>query len=119
MAIPKPETEAGRERRLAQWEAWHGRVRETASRAWETGRVFYVVKLNLGGTVGSWTGSLGDDVSGALQTIEAVGWRLDSTGYVYQPVRKRPHALPDTAQMAGNIVGIYTFRRPGPPPLQT
>jgi hypothetical protein len=51
-----------------------------------------------------------------LQTIEAVGWRLDSTGYVYQPLRERSHALTDTQQMTGNVLGDYTFRRPQMPP---
>jgi hypothetical protein len=58
-------------------------VDETARQAWESGRLFYVVTLNLGGTVADWTSMSvadGDDVAGALQTIEAVGLRLDSTG---------------------------------------
>jgi hypothetical protein len=92
---------------------------QSAREAWDSGRLFYVVKLNLGGTVADWTSisaSDSDDVAGALQTIEAVGWRLDLTGYVYQPLRERSHALTDTQQMTGNIVGIYTFRRPQPAP---
>jgi hypothetical protein len=118
--IPKPETEQERQRRLAQWESWLRGVNESARQAWESGRLFYVVKLNLGGTVADWTSmssSDGDDVAGALQTIEAVGWRLDSTGYLYQ-LRERSHMLTDTQQMTGNIVGIYTFRRPQAPPAQ-
>jgi hypothetical protein len=119
--IPKPETEQERQRRLAQWESWLRGVNESARQAWESGRLFYVVKLNLGGTVADWTSmssSDGDDVAGALQTIEAVGWRLDSTGYLYQLLRERSHMLTDTQQMTGNIVGIYTFRRPQAPPAQ-
>jgi hypothetical protein len=119
--IPKPETEQERQRRLAQWESWLRGVDEAARQAWESGRLFYVVKLNLGGTTAAWTSmseSDGDDAAGALQTIEAVGWRLDSTGYLYRPLRERSHALTDTQQMTGNLVGIYTFRRPqlAPPP---
>ena len=120
MVMPKPETEEQRQRRLAQWEEWLRRIHETAAQAWESGRAFHVVKLNLGGTAAGWmttTESSGEDVPGALQTIEAVGWRLDSTGYVYQPLRERSHALTDSTQMTGNVVGIYTFRRPKVPPM--
>jgi hypothetical protein len=51
-------------------------------------------------------------VSGILQQIEAVGWHLHDIGYVYQPLRERSHALTTSNIMTGNIVGIYTFRRP-------
>jgi hypothetical protein len=117
--IPKPETEEERTRRLAQWEAWLRGIDDAARQAWESGRGFHVVKLNLGGSTASWMStsqSTGDDVAGALQTIEAVGWRLDDIGYVYQPLRERSTMLTDTQQMTGNIVGIYTFRRPQPAP---
>jgi hypothetical protein len=82
---------------------------------WDTGRAFYVAKLNLGGTEASWMAvreSAADDVAGALQTIESVGWQLESTGYVFQPFRERSHALTDSAGITGRIIGVYTFRRP-------
>lgn len=119
---PKPETEQKRQCRISAWQSWLEGVHNAAKEAWESGRLFHVVKLNLGGTTASWVGmaeSGGDDVAGALQTIEAVGWRLDSTGYVYQPLRERSHALTDTQQMTGNVLGIYTFRRPQVPPPPT
>lgn len=47
-----------------------------------------------------------------LKAIEDVGWRIFHIGYVYQPIKERSHALTDSAHMTGNIVGIYTFRRP-------
>jgi hypothetical protein len=118
--IPKPETEAERTRRIAQWQAWLRSLDDGARQAWESGRVFYVVKMSLGGSNASWmamNATDGDDIAGALQTIEAIGWRLDSTGYVYQPLRERSHALTDTQQMTGNIIGIFTFRRPSVPPV--
>jgi hypothetical protein len=119
--IPPVETEEERERRVRQWETWLRGIDESARGAWKSGREFYVIKLSLGGSTAGWmttSTSEGDDVAGALQAIEAVGWQLDSSGYVYQPLRERSHALTDTQQMTGNVIGIYTFRRPQtePPP---
>ena len=86
---------------------------------WDSGRTYFIVKLNLGGTLASWskgqTTHEGDDASGALQAIEAVGWRLDHIGYVYQPLKERAAPIVEWV-MAGNVVGIYTFRRPEVPP---
>jgi hypothetical protein len=99
---------------VQQWQDWMSVVRTDAQQTWESGRTFYVAKFNLGGTVAgfmSMNQSQGDDVAGALQTIEGIGWRLDSTGYVYQPLKERSHMITDSAQMTGNVVGIYTFRR--------
>jgi hypothetical protein len=92
---------------------------ENARAWWESGRTYYIVKLSLGGTVAGLTTHAeidADDVSGILQQIEAVGWDLHDIGYVYQPLRERSHALTTSNIMTGNIVGIYTFRRPEPPP---
>jgi hypothetical protein len=116
--VARPETEAERLRRLQLWETWIKSVGDTAREAWDSGRAFHVVKLNLGGSTAgfmSMVESEGDDAAGALQTIESVGWRLDDVGYVYQPLKERSHALTDSAHMTGNIVGIYTFRRPPEP----
>ena len=86
---------------------------------WDSGRTYFIVKLNLGGTLASWTKGQttheGDDASGALQAIEAVGWRLDHIGYVYQPLKERAAPIAESV-MAGNVVGIYTFRRSEAPP---
>jgi hypothetical protein len=49
-----------------------------------------------------------------LQAIEAVGWRLDHIGYVYQPLKERAAPIVESV-MAGNV-GIYTFRRSEVPP---
>ncbi|HET6791558.1 MAG TPA: hypothetical protein VFI35_08250 [Actinomycetota bacterium] len=91
------------------------RVEADALRAWDMGRTFYVLRLNLGGTVAglliNWT-KPGDDPALALQVVEGVGWRLESAGYVYQPLRERSHILTDSAEMTGDVLGIYTFRRP-------
>src|ERR1044071_3636127 len=46
----------------------------------------------------------GDDVSGVLQQIEAIGWSLFDIGYVYQPLRERVHALTTSNIITGNIV---------------
>jgi hypothetical protein len=98
------------------WQAWIDSITGAAREAWGTGRVFHVVKLDCGGTVAGYmsqSSTGGDDVAGALQVIESVGWRLDSSGYVYQPLKERSHALTDSANLTGNIIGIFVFRRAG------
>ena len=99
----------------SKWMHEMSAIRGSAQSAWDSGRVFYVVKLSLGGTTAgfmSQSAVAGEDVTRALQTIEAVGWRLDDAGYVYQPLKERSSALTDSAHLSGNIVGVYTFRRP-------
>jgi hypothetical protein len=96
------------------------RAQQTSAKDWwDSSRTYFIVKLNLGGTLASWTKGQttheGDDASGALQAIEAVGWRLDHIGYVYQPLKERAAPIVESV-MAGNVVGIYTFRRPEVPP---
>jgi hypothetical protein len=96
------------------------RAQQTSAKDWwDSGRTYFIVKLNLGGTLASWTKGQttheGDDASGALQAIEAVGWRLDHIGYVYQPLKERAAPIVESV-MAGNVVGIYTFRRSEVPP---
>ncbi len=81
---------------------------------WDSDRVYYIVKLGLGGTVAglvSHAESDAEDVSGIVQQVEAIGWHLYHIGYVYQPLRERSHALTTSNIMTGNIVGIYTFHR--------
>jgi hypothetical protein len=90
------------------------RYAEDARAWWDSGRIYYIVKLSLGGTIAqlmSHADVEGEDVSGILQQIEAIGWQLYDIGYVYQPLRERSHALTTSNIMTGNIVGIYTFHR--------
>ena len=91
-------------------------VGESATQAWNSGRMFHTVTLHHGGTeagsIGQGKAVQGHDVAGALQVIETAGWRLEATGYVFQPLKERSHVLTDSTQVTGNIVGIYTFRRP-------
>ena len=85
----KPETEAERLRRVQLWETWIKSVGDSAREAWDSGRSFHVVKLNLGGSTAgfmSMVESEGDDAAGALPIIESVGWRVSDVGYVYQPL---------------------------------
>jgi hypothetical protein len=60
------------------------------------------------------------DVPGALQTIEEVGWTLLDMSCVFVPTKHQSHMLTDSANVAGTIVGMFTFRRtpdaPPPPP---
>ena len=90
-------------------------VGESATQAWNSGRMFHTVTLHHGGTEAGYISRKtvqGHDVAGALQVIEAAGWRLEATGYVFQPLKERSQVLSDSMQVTGNIVGIYTFRRP-------
>ena len=111
--VSKAENQAELDR--IRWDTWIKDVTRTAQEAWASGRAFYVVRMNLGGSEAGFMSRSavgGDDVAGALQVIEGTGWRLDDVGYVYQPLKERSHALTDSASMTGNIVGVYTFRRP-------
>ena len=104
--------EEARKRAVARWA-------EDAKAWWESGRTYYILTVNHGGTVAGLVEHKdleGEDVSGVLQQIEAIGWQLYDIGYVYQPLRERSHALTTSNIMTGNIVGIYTFRRPEAPP---
>jgi hypothetical protein len=101
---------------LDAWKAWITWIAKDAKDAWDSGRTFHVVRLNLGGQVSGFLSRQrveADDVPGALQQIEAIGWRLFDTGYAYEPLRQRSHMLTDTQQMTGNLIGVYTFKRPG------
>ena len=97
-------------------------VGQAAAQAWDSGREFHVVELSHGGqTAGYVEGAktaTGDDVGGALQVIEAVGWKLEQAGYVYRNLIHQSTILTDTARITGDIIGVYTFRRPVaiPPP---
>ena len=99
----------------AKRRAFIQQVTQDAKAHWESGRTFYVAKFDLGAsTPPGWMSVMrsgGDDVAGALQMIEKIGWRLDSSGYVLQPVRESPSAT-DPVGGAGRIIGVYTFKRP-------
>jgi hypothetical protein len=97
---------------------WEGRlvaIAQQAALAWEAGKLFHVVKLELEGK-GFFGGTQveGDDVSAALQAVERVGWLLVDCGYVFVPVQERVLSEED-ANILGVIEGIYTFRRPHNP----
>jgi len=53
-------------------------------------------------------------VGGVLDAIEAEGWRLESSDFVYQSIgsisRDKFLSSGGTAEMTGEIVGIYLFR---------
>ena len=107
------------------WREWMSNVREGAVKAYETGRSFYVFRMEVQRQMAGWTNSDSRqsdvaDVPGALQTFEEAGWTLFDTGYVFVPSREQSHMLTASANVAGSIVGIFTFRRkldaPPPPP---
>lgn len=113
------EGEKERELRISRWQAWIEGVRSEAEEAWRSERHFHVIHLDHGGSVAGWVthrDTEADDVPGALQVIESVGWKLATAGYVYQPLKERSHVLTDSAKLTGSIIGVYTFRRPAPEP---
>jgi hypothetical protein len=82
----------------------------------EAGRTFFIAKLNLSHTDASYLHgpphqTTGVDAAGLLQAIVEVGWTRVDTGYVFQSIRERSHIVTDSAQVEGNIIGIFTFRR--------
>jgi hypothetical protein len=90
-------------------------TRLDAANHWDVGRAYYFARLNLGGTTAHLTATSeleGDDVAGAVEMIESVGWQLDNVGYAYQPLRERSHVLTDSANLEGRIIGVFMFRRP-------
>jgi hypothetical protein len=63
------------------------------------------------------------DATGLLEGIEAEGWTLIDTGYVFQETgsvsRDKLMSSGQTAQVAGRIVAIYLFRAAGGPVPET
>jgi hypothetical protein len=95
------------------WEDWAANAKQHA----DVGRTIFIAKINLGHTSAGYLGgnpreSGVADPAWIVQAIESAGWLLSETGYVYQTIRERSHMLTDSAQIEGNIIGIYTFRRP-------
>ena len=107
-----------------QWREWMVALKDHAINARASGRTFYVLRLDVqrqaAGELASEAGrqSQPSDVSGTLQMIEETGWTLFDTGYVFVPTRHQSHVLTDSANVAGSIVGVFTFRRtPDTPPI--
>jgi hypothetical protein len=100
-----------------EWAAWAANAKAHA----DANRTYFIARLNLGHTSAGYTSapareSVTTDPAWIVQAIESAGWVLMDVGYVYQAVRERSHVLTDSAQIEGNIVGIYTFRRDLLPP---
>jgi hypothetical protein len=104
------------------WRQWMVALHENAISARVAGRKIFIIRLEVQRNLAGWTNSEsraqeGTDVSGAVQTIEDAGWTLFDTGYVFVPTREQSHVLTQSANIAGSIVGIFTFRvAPNPPP---
>ena len=61
---------------------------------WEQGRMVHIMRAELGGTIGGMLPGTsrereGHDVAMAIELVERVGWQLESSGYVYRPLRQR------------------------------
>lgn len=99
----------------ARLEAWMQQVGETAKQHIGSGRTHYVAQFNLGGmqrrAFAPHAETGGEDVAGAIQAIEQVGWHLEHIGYVYEPLMEKKTAFTGQALVTGQIIGVYTFRR--------
>ena len=102
-----------------EWRKAHvAKYAENALRWWNSPRRYYIAQFSHGGTsagLASTTSTMAHDVPGLLAAIEDVGWELYDIGYVYQPITQRSNILTDSANMTGQIIGIYTFKRPPQP----
>jgi hypothetical protein len=101
----------------ALWDSWA----ENAKAHADANRSYYVAQVSLTHTAARYTSGHAEattttDPAWVIQAIESAGWTLFDVGYVYQTVRERSHMLTDSAQIEGNIIGVYTFRRSVPPP---
>ena len=87
-----------------------------AKQVWDSGRTCYTRTLDLSSQTARYLNTStspggGDDVDGAVQSIESVGWVLFSTSHVFWPEREKSHMLTDSANISGRLIGVYTFRR--------
>jgi hypothetical protein len=93
------------------WDGWASQARAHL----DAKRTVYIAWINLGHTSAGYLSGPArqhgvSDPAWIIQAIESAGWALADTGYVYQTIRERSHMLTDSAQIEGNILGIYTFR---------
>lgn len=83
-----------------KWERWMKGLHEYATATRKSGRTVHIVKLNMGSANAYREG--GDDVAGAIQTIESAGWLLDHVDYVVCPSA--------TASVLSVVTGYFLFR---------
>lgn len=116
-----PSDRARSEEQLRQWRAEWDRyienLRAHAQEAWDTGRTFYVMQVTLDHA----DGKPPEDAAGSLQLVESIGWKLEHAGYVSQPKTQIPGGVVGFGgigvlgkdKFLNDLVGVYTFRRPG------
>lgn len=100
----------------ADWQAWMRSLHGHAAQAHGSGREFYTINLVVETVTANWTNRPGEvqqgaDIAGALQTIEQAGWRLLDIGYVFRPTKEQSHMMTQSANISGQILGVFTFRR--------
>jgi hypothetical protein len=91
-----------------EWLTFMGSVKGAAEDAWATGRKYYeatYVALD-----NSPKFAKPDDVAGAIEAIESVGWKLEHVGYVNVSGAVQTTGVFDSAP--SKVRGIYLFRRP-------
>lgn len=106
---PDEQSEAETPQGGDEWNAWIRQVRIDADVAWKSGRIFYEVSFLWVPPALRAKGD-GEDAAGGIETIEAVGWRLDHVAYVNVTQGGQASGIFDSA--VTKVRGFYLFRRP-------
>jgi hypothetical protein len=83
-------------------------VRQAAEDAWATGRRYYEVNFLALDRTPKWARQ--EDVAGAIEAIEGVGWKLEHVGYVNVSGTGQASGVLDSASL--HVQGFYLFHRP-------
>jgi hypothetical protein len=90
-----------------EWVRFMGSVKRAAEDAWATGRKYY--EANFLALDNSPKFAKPEDVAGAIEAIESVGWRLEHVGYVNVSGAGQATGVFDSAAL--KVRGFYLFRR--------
>lgn len=91
-----------------EWRRFMGSVKQAAEDAWATGRKYH--EANFLALDNSPKVAKPDDVAGAIEAIESVGWKLEHVGYVNVTGAGQATGVFDSAAL--KVRGIYSFHRP-------
>jgi hypothetical protein len=133
-AAAKAEARAEREQQ-EQIAAWWASPAGQARAARENGQKVFQISVPLHQTERSVWGTISGDPAarrqktsdpiGPIEEIEAQGWMLEHAGYVFRETgsvsRDKLLSSGQTAQVTGEVVGVYLFRTDAPvavPPAQ-
>jgi hypothetical protein len=92
----------------AEWVEFMSSVKRAAESAWATRRMLYEVSFVAMDNAPKFAKP--DDVAGAIEAIESVGWKLEHVGYVNVSGAGQATGVFDSAHL--RVRGFYLFRRP-------